>query len=502
MNNKKMKKIFLLILLLESINFSFSINEGTFRNVLGNNEKAMECFRNPKRADTAVDCRKVSKYMIALNDGVDVLNSDHAKNIMAAIKADSWEVPVLNFQDCAIDSKIFEATPPPQVHRIILSKNIALKESPINIPDNFISNLTSCPFQSDDNIKVNNCSAKLKNICSSNISCVVSKVNNQPVNPQPNNTPVLATSTTNLVTTSINNIITTPTNINSNDTINTNSTLINDKNNSTISNNESVNPINVENVDSPNNNNNNPDNSNHIKSLIQTFLLGLFTSFGILVLLLIILWFVQKNSKKSIVGLKKLTENHERKPLVKGEKSPSSSINDSTSTNDYGTQSTQSNYALSNSSQTSYSTQAKHKRYLYVFDDGSVMMSKSLNSNNLILQSNALSSQNSYTSPLNHNSIPTNFATISSNTNNIGVRSSLNSSNIPTLTRNSKLTISTTSNSNNINRSSLSPISPADSTTRLINNRNTISITIPQQTHTNHISSYTDKHSSGPYSAT
>jgi len=423
MNNKKMEKFFLLIILLGRINYSFSLMDNDLIRVIGRDTKALECFRNPNRSDAANDCTKVSKYMKALNYGEkEIINSKHAINIMAAIQADSWNIQSLDFQDCAIDTEIFKATPPPQVKRIILSKNIALKESVISIPDRFISNLSSCPFQSDDNIRVNNCSAKLKSICSSNINCVVSNNSNtKPQNPQNNNIPnknisTLPSSTVNPITT-INEISSTPTNINLNDTISNpiNNDIDPKKNtnkNDTVINNENENPSsNVQIVD----NHDTSDKADRTKSLIHTFLFGLLTSFGILVFLLLLLCFVQKHSKKNIVGLKKLTEYYERKPLVKGEKSPSSSMNDTASMNDYGTQSTHSNYAVSNSSQTS-SSQTKHKRYLYVFDDGSVMMSKSLNSNKLILQSNAV---NSHTS-LTHNSIPTNYATISSNINNIG----------------------------------------------------------------------------------
>jgi len=141
----------------------------------------------------------------------------------------------------------------------------------------------------------------------------------------------------------------------------------NSNNNNNNNNNDNNNSLGSSNVQVINTENEGPSNS---KSLIKTFLFGLCTSVGILIVLLTILYIAQKYSKKNIVNFNKLSDYYENKPLVKNSKSSSSSYTDTASLN--GTI----------SSQTSYSNIMKHKRYLYVFDDGSVMMSKSLKNKN------------------------------------------------------------------------------------------------------------------------
>ncbi|ORX47302.1 hypothetical protein BCR36DRAFT_584811 [Piromyces finnis] len=463
----------------------------------------MECFRNPSR-DT---CASVKSYMINLkSEKDDILNTEYALNIIEAIRAASWNIKILDFRNGEINSSIYTANPPSVIKEIKLSYNIPLKQSIVSIPDNFIRYLTACPFQSFDGITVSNCSAKLNSLCGSNINCKnVQSNSNSNNNSNTNNN-------NNNNNEKDNNNNNNNTNNNTNNNNNNNSNHItndhsakpsnkNDKNNNNESkDNQSMNndEIKLDNSITNNGDINNkvnshePDiednesNKNNTKSLIETFMFGLLTSVGILVFLLIFLCLVQSYSNKNIMNLKKISEYYENKPLVNHSgKTNSSSMNENASNN--GTQSTHSNYAFSSSSQASYSN-PKHKRYLYVFDDGSVMMSKSLHQNNRIIQSNASTVSNN---PINSNQV--NHTSVNFNHNSLSVnnhvqtlhpRNSNNNNN--TLPHTSKLSISTAISTPNSN-ATLSPMigSPIIESPVKAANRNTISIQIPPQSHEN-----------------
>ncbi|KAG4107178.1 hypothetical protein H8356DRAFT_1359760 [Neocallimastix lanati (nom. inval.)] len=450
------KNVIFGIIILSRIKYSLQLTEETFKKITNNDSAALECFRNPTRVDI---CGSVTKYMSALNYGKnDKINTNYAINIINAIKVASWDISTLDFREGEINNDIFNVELPTQVKKIILSNIMPLKKAPNNIPDRFIQNLNSCPFESNDNIKVVNCSSRMNNLCSSKVSCVSSESNkNSNINSN-GNTNTNTNGNSNIKSNNninVNSGDNTITNTNDNTSMNTgtsnnfsNNTNPKNKNNSQGNNNNNSNN---------NNNNNNNDNNNSLgssnvqvintenegpsnsKSLIKTFLFGLCTSVGILIVLLTILYIAQKYSKKNIVNFNKLSDYYENKPLVKNSKSSSSSYTDTASLN--GTI----------SSQTSYSNIMKHKRYLYVFDDGSVMMSKSLKNKNNDNNSHIASAFSSSGT----NSVITNpMSQVNLNPNNstLNVRSSIQSlnsrySNVPT---NSNLSISMECNPINI----------------------------------------------------
>jgi hypothetical protein len=478
------------IILLTKIKYSFQLDEETFKRITNNNSAALECFRNPTREEL---CGSVTKYMSSLNYGRnDKLNTNYAINIINAVKMSSWDISTLDFREGEISSDIFNVSPPSKIRKILLSNIMTLKKVPNKIPDSFIQYLDSCPFESSDNIKVINCSSRMNNLCSSKVSCVKGDNDNANVNTNPKTNPL-----TNINNPSINNNDNVNTNRNNINTINNtnsgannnNSQIMNNKNGSNNDINNNKNNTNVNNnTNSKSNNNDNigfsnvqvvdteNDDTGNTKTLVETFLFGLCTSVGILIILLILLCIAQKYSNKNIVN--KISYYYEKKPLVKSSKSGSSSNTDSTSMN--GTTNTQ----LSSSSQTSYTNVMKHKRYLYVFDDGSVMMSKSLknkNNGNGNPKTSGLSSSGGDTAVTNP--IPQPII----NNNTLNVHSSIQTfqsrnSNIQT---NSKLSISTaSSNMNNdtpniiVSPSTNSPIELVPPAKVL--NRNSITIEIPK----------------------
>ncbi|OUM64156.1 hypothetical protein PIROE2DRAFT_60836 [Piromyces sp. E2] len=423
--NTKIKRFLIGVMLLGRLKETVQLSVDNFKIITGNHSAAIECFRNPTRAD----CQKIEAYIKNLKD----------------------------FRNGQIETAIYSEELPPSVEDIKLSNNIPLKEIIAPIPDEFIKNLTVCPFQSNDGVTVSNCSQKLKKLCGGKIKCVEDKTND---NDEKKDNKIDEAK-------------------DDNDEINM------EELNESIKNSVDKTKIN-KNSNKPDVTDKEKNNKNDTKSLLETFMFGLLTSVGILVLLLMILCIIQTFSKKNIVNLKKLSEYYENKPLVNHSGKTSSSSMNSNSNN--GTQSTHSNYAFSNCSQASYSN-PKHKRYLYVFDDGSVMMSKSLHQNGRIIQNNAsTSSNNQMTSVISNNNSSTN-----SNFNNnslINVHNSVqtlhtrSSNNNPQ--QNSKLSISTTvaSHNSNITFSPMigSPI--AESPIKTVN-RNTVSIHIPPQIHEN-----------------
>jgi len=434
--NKRIKKFILGVVLIGQSKRSYQLNINTYGKIVNNNENAIDCFRNPSKDVCAV----VESYMLNLKPEInDELNTEYALNIIEAVRAASWNIDILDFQNGDITSSIFTANPPPSIKEIKLSNNKQLKQS-VSIPDNFIRYLNVCPFQSSDEIVISKCSPKLNKLCASHIKCeYVQKHGSK--NPANNDDYI-----------NIDNPII------QNGKIDSHEPDIDDKENIT---------------------------KNDTKTLIETFLFGLLTSVGILVFLLIMLCLIQSYSKKNIMNFKKISEYYENKPLVNNSgKTNSSSVNENTSQSAHSNyvqsahsnyaQSAHSNYTYSNVSQISYSN-PKHKRYLYVFDDGSVMMSKNRNQNNQNNQNNPFLQSNSNSSVVssqNYNNSLNGQTTLSKSFNN-------NSSVAPI--RNPQLSISTamaTAQSPFIDSSII------DSPLKEVNG-STVSIQIPPQTHEN-----------------
>jgi len=483
------RKVILGIILLTKIEYSLQLDEETFKRITNNNSAALECFRNPTREDL---CGSVTKYMSALNYGRnDKINTNYAINIINAVKMSSWDISTLDFREGEISSDIFNVSPPSKVRRILLSNIMTLKKAPNNIPDSFIQYLDSCPFESYDNIKVNNCSSRMNSLCSSKVSCVSGGNGNANVNTNPN-----TNSNSNINNPTPNNNANENANGNNINTINNTNNGANNNNGQIINSKNGSNDINSNNnnsnttINNTNSNNNGnvgfsnvqvvnteSDDTDNTKSLVETFLFGLCTSVGILIILLVLLCIAQKYTNKNVVN--KISKYYERRPLVKSSKSGSSSNTDSTSMNGTNTQ-------LSSSSQTSYTNVMKHKRYLYVFDDGSVMMSKSLKNQNNgdgNPKTSALSSSGGdtvVTNPITHQTLNNNTLNVHSSIQTLHSRNS----NIQT---NSRLSISTaSSNPNNnapntiVSPSTNSPIELVPPAKVL--NRNSITIEIPKST--------------------
>jgi len=353
--NKRIKNFILGAVLLGQSRRSFQLSLNKYQKVVNNNANAMECFSNPSQDM----CAAVENFMINLKPEVDdVLTAEYAFNIIEAIRNGSWNIDSLDLQNGEITSVIYTTKPPPSIKEIKLSNNLPLKQTIASIPDDFIRYLTVCPFKSTDGIKISGCSVRLKNLCASNIKCVDGKISNS-------------------------------------------GSKINDDeyyyNNTVITSGKIEAGSHEPDIDDKGNKKNDTDT----KTLIETFMFGLLTSVCILVFLLVLLCLIQTYSRKNIMNFKKISEYYENKPLVNNSgKTNSSSMNETTS------QSVHSNYAYSNISQASYSN-PKHKRYLYVFDDGSVMMSKNRNQNNqnnpMLQSSNSsmVSSQNYFNNSLN-----------------------------------------------------------------------------------------------------
>jgi len=449
---------------LSEIRQSFQLKDQAFEFIVNSHPTAIDCYRNPNRDI----CSSVKPYINAVRNENE-LSTKCAINIINMIKYSNWDISNLNFQNGEIDTDIYKASPPEKIKEIKLSYNILLKEKVVTIPDNFIRYLNSCPFQYNDGITLSNCSTKLLNLCSSQITCVAAAPIKNPTTKNP-----VVTKTTNINPTNNKNDEN-----KSNNKINQNN-IINNKNNSTeinndINNNNNNNNNNGLNTGDNNNNFKNNDITNNVpnddnfdekyntgdspKTLFETFIFGLLTSVGILGFAFLVLCVVQTYTHKNILNFKRVTY-YEDRPLVK---SNSSSMNESLS--NFGTHSTNSNYNLSNSSQTSFST--KHKRYLYVFDDGSVMMSKSLQSSRVNPNSSFVTN-NTINNSLNEAN------------NSMNSKNSNNDNNI--LSSNSNLSISISSNPNNISNTTLSPLigSPIMESNMKTYNKNVINISVPQ----------------------
>jgi len=375
-NSKKIKKILFSLVLFGEIRFSYQISASIFGKIINNNQNALKCFDVNQYSDGS--CSEVKNYINNIRNAGEV-NSQCFENINKIVDAKpTWGITYYNFEGIDVDTSIFNVVPSKDVKGMKFSNNQRLKSTALTIPDSFIQELTSCPFQNqNDNIKVNNCSSGLKAKCMFFITCITSyQTPTVPTNPVPIKTPVIDKPSDK------ENSNTTPDpgqNTNPSSGQNTNTS---NKNNPSNGNTDKPNTNNGNNNtdDSTNDSgdltkvvqvNSNPeDDPDSPKTLLETFLFGLLTSVGVLGFVFLVLCVIQTYTKKRILNFKRLS--YEDKPLVK---SNSSSMNESVS--NFGTHSNSSNYNPSTSSQTSYTT--KHKRYLYVFDDGSVMMSKSLN---------------------------------------------------------------------------------------------------------------------------
>jgi len=169
--NKQCQIILSSFIIFGSFKQSVQLTEQQFIRITDSSEAA-ECFRNINRDI----CANVKKYMSALNNNrEESVNTNHVKNIFAAIENGHWNINTLNFENGEIDSNIFNLKPPAVVKEIKLSNNIMLKQSALSIPDNFINNLNKCPFNNND-VTVNNCSAKMNKLCSSAVKCISSNI--------------------------------------------------------------------------------------------------------------------------------------------------------------------------------------------------------------------------------------------------------------------------------------------------------------------------------------